>query len=74
MFPDDMLYKYRNVVMSVLHKLKCNIVYNVTFVMILGNCISYAVTLESVMQGHENWIYSIQWEPETLKGKVGFNH
>lgn len=30
----------------------------------------YAVTLESVLQGHENWIYSIHWQPAIISGET----
>ncbi|XP_052803085.1 elongator complex protein 2-like [Mya arenaria] len=32
----------------------------------------YAVTLETVLSGHENWIYSVKWKPRSLKD--GQNH
>ncbi|KAL4222137.1 Elongator subunit elp2 [Mactra antiquata] len=28
--------------------------------------IVYAVSLETVLSGHENWIYSVKWKPKTL--------
>ena len=28
----------------------------------------YAVSLESVLSGHENWIYSVKWQPPVNSG------
>lgn len=28
----------------------------------------YAVSLESVLSGHENWIYSVKWQPPVNTG------
>jgi len=28
----------------------------------------YAVSLESVLGGHENWIYSVKWQPRVKTG------
>ncbi|XP_029976969.1 elongator complex protein 2 [Salarias fasciatus] len=28
----------------------------------------YAVTLETVLAGHENWVYGVHWQPPLLKG------
>lgn len=30
----------------------------------------YAVSLETVLSGHENWIYSVKWKPKVTKGKT----
>lgn len=30
---------------------------------------SYAVSLESVLAGHENWVYAVHWQPSFSKGK-----
>ena len=32
----------------------------------------FAVTLESVLHGHEGWIYSVRWHPPVVKG-IMFN-
>uniref|UniRef100_A0A8B9U4D2 Elongator complex protein 2 n=1 Tax=Anas zonorhyncha TaxID=75864 RepID=A0A8B9U4D2_9AVES len=29
---------------------------------------TYAVTLESVLAGHENWVYAVHWQPSFTKG------
>nr|XP_047935541.1 elongator complex protein 2 [Anser cygnoides] len=29
---------------------------------------TYAVTLESVLAGHENWVYAVHWQPSFSKG------
>lgn len=31
----------------------------------------FAVTLETVLSGHENWIYSVKWKPKSHNGKMG---
>ncbi|GAB1600873.1 elongator complex protein 2-like [Argonauta hians] len=31
-----------------------------------GCCLCYAVTLESVLMGHDGWIYSVKWHPTLL--------
>lgn len=30
---------------------------------------TYAITLESVLAGHENWVYAVHWQPSFSKGK-----
>uniref|UniRef100_A0A8D2J104 Elongator complex protein 2 n=2 Tax=Varanus komodoensis TaxID=61221 RepID=A0A8D2J104_VARKO len=32
-----------------------------------GSDTSFAVTLDSVLAGHENWVYAIHWQPSFLK-------
>ncbi|KAJ7395086.1 elongator complex protein 2 [Pitangus sulphuratus] len=34
---------------------------------------SYAITLESVLAGHENWVYAVHWQPSFSKGKFSFH-
>lgn len=31
---------------------------------------TYAITLESVLAGHENWVYAVHWQPSFSKGKL----
>lgn len=30
---------------------------------------TYAVILESVLAGHENWVFAVHWQPSFLKGR-----
>lgn len=30
----------------------------------------FAVTLETVLAGHENWVYGIHWQPPHIKGTL----
>lgn len=30
--------------------------------------LEFAVTLETVLAGHENWVYGIHWQPPCVKG------
>lgn len=32
----------------------------------------YAITLESVICGHEGWVYDVKWSPKVLKGNCDF--
>ncbi|XP_067323656.1 elongator complex protein 2 [Anolis sagrei] len=32
-----------------------------------GSEISFAVTLDSVLAGHENWVYAVHWQPSFVK-------
>ena len=33
-----------------------------------GNDRTYTVTLEAVLIGHEDWVYSVDWHPPIVKG------
>ncbi|KAH3719324.1 hypothetical protein DPMN_062155 [Dreissena polymorpha] len=37
---------------------------------IKGDVRAYAVSLETVLSGHENWIYSVCWKPSTVRDGV----
>jgi len=43
---------------------KCTFVW-----FVVGTDTTYAVTLESVLAGHENWVYAVHWQPSFCKGK-----
>ena len=34
----------------------------------LETCLEFAVSLESLMAGHEQWVYEVHWQPVTYKG------
>lgn len=31
---------------------------------------TYGITLESVLAGHENWVYAVHWQPSFSKGEL----
>ena len=33
-----------------------------------GNTNTYAVCLEAVLIGHEDWVYSVDWHPVIMEG------
>lgn len=37
---------------------------------------AFAVSLETVLAGHENWVYGVHWQPPFYKGSLflGMNH
>ena len=35
------------------------------------NSTDYSVVLESVLCGHENWVYSVRWHPPQFSGNSG---
>ncbi len=53
---------------SLLPEICCTLSFLYYVVICLGGKLCYAVSVESVLQGHENWIYSIHWKPPTMKG------
>ena len=36
-----------------------------------GSARTFAVTLEAVLIGHEDWVYSVDWHPPIIKGWWG---
>ena len=36
-----------------------------------GNDHTFTVTLEAVLIGHEDWVYSVDWQPPIVKGGWG---
>ena len=39
------------------------------FIYFIGNKIAFAVTLETVLAGHENWVNAVHWQPPFYKGR-----
>lgn len=39
------------------------------FAFVIGTKITFAVTLETVLAGHENWVNAIHWQPSFYKGR-----
>ena len=33
---------------------------------------AYAVSLETVLAGHENWVYGVHWQPPVTKGRLSY--
>ncbi|NXG38035.1 ELP2 protein, partial [Dromaius novaehollandiae] len=38
-----------------------------TIFTVKGTVTTYAITLESVLAGHENWVYAVHWQPSFFK-------
>lgn len=36
---------------------------------VIGIKIAFAVTLETVLAGHENWVNAVHWQPSFYKGR-----
>ena len=39
------------------------------FFVVAGIKIAFAVTLETVLAGHENWVNAVHWQPSFYKGR-----
>lgn len=44
------------------------------FVVVVGIKITFAVTLETVLAGHENWVNAVHWQPSFYKGRKKSKH
>lgn len=42
------------------------------FSIIYENELKFRCQLETVLQGHENWVYGLHWQPSELKGEFKF--
>lgn len=40
-----------------------------SFFAVAGIKIAFAVTLETVLAGHENWVNAVHWQPSFYKGR-----
>ena len=49
-------------------------VLSVSFPCLLATDVSsaYAVSLETVLAGHENWVYGVHWQPPVTKGRLSY--
>lgn len=36
-----------------------------------GAALRFSVTLETVLAGHENWVYGVHWQPALITGNHG---
>lgn len=36
---------------------------------VVGITVAFAVTLETVLAGHENWVNAVHWQPSFYKGR-----
>ena len=44
------------------------------FFLVVGIKLTFAVTLETVLAGHENWVNAVHWQPSFYKGRKKIKH